>query len=633
MGVVEMDISYYENEVKRYTDEIAKLEQELVTLHNSGNADSFTYSVMPKDEFLREEANINNHIETARAKIEENNKVINAYNNIINNIIALRSLNDSNPNYNHPEVKEELETHLPMRINKINSTSNTEVIFNVHADRVRTNLVISLHSVYNHISLSNENYTNFEEPSTFVMVLRKYLTNGIITSITQNNYDRYLLLEIRALNELYDEKNYVLSVELMGKYANLILIDKETNKIIDALKKIPPYLNNKRTILQGANFDLPENQNKMDPFSDNQIDFNESLVKQIQGFSKQLEEEIRYRMSNGEEYKDILNTIKESNKLYVSDNNDYHIIPLTYLNKGYKEYSIEKGFDTLYYQANEKERIKTVTEDIYKFVKRQIKHFDTKVIKLNQSLIDSENLNEDKENGDLLYTYSNLEQKGLKEIEIIDYDGNSKKIKLDPKLSIKQNANKYFTNYTKKRKGKVYIEEQLDIAKKELEYFNALKEQLDIASYTDALEIKEELIKYGYLRKKVNKPKKNKKINLYQVEYKGSIITFGKNNTQNDYLSFTYAKPNNMWFHAKDYHGAHLVVNTDNPSEEVLRMCANLAAYFSNGRLSSSVPVNYCLAKNLKKVKGTKPGFVTIKNYKTIFIDPELDDDLIIKAI
>ena len=109
MGVVEMDISYYENEVKKYTDEIAKLEQELVTLHNSGNADSFTYSVMPKDEFLREEANINNHIETARAKIEENNRVINAYNNIINNINALRSLNDSNPDYNHPEVKEELE--------------------------------------------------------------------------------------------------------------------------------------------------------------------------------------------------------------------------------------------------------------------------------------------------------------------------------------------------------------------------------------------------------------------------------------------------------------------------------------------------------------------------------------------
>ena len=531
------------------------------------------------------------------------------------------------------KVKDDLCSHLPIRINKINSTSNTEVVFNVHADKIRTSLVISLHSVYNHISLSNENYSDYEEPSTFVMVLRKHITNGIITSIVQNEYDRYLLLNIRALNDLYDEKEYILSVELMGKYANLILIDKETNKIIDALKKIPPYLNNKRTILQGAIFELPESQNKKDPYNDFSIDFEQSLVKQIQGFSKQLEEEIRFKISNNEKYEDIIKQIKESNSLYISNNNDYHVIPLTYLNLPYKEVSIQKGFDALYYKANEKERIKTVTEDIYKFVKRQIKHFDTKVSKLKQSLIDSENLDEDRENGELLFTYSNLETKGLNKIDIEDYGGNIKTIKLDPKLSIKQNANKYFTAYTKKRKGKVYIEEQLQIANRELEYFNALKEQLDIATYLDALQIKEELIKYGYIRKKTNKQKKNKKINLYQVEYKGSIITFGKNNTQNDYLSFDFAKPNNMWFHAKDFHGAHLVVNSDNPSEDVLRMCANLAAYFSNGRMSSSVPVNYCLAKNLKKVKGAKAGFVTIRNYKTIYIDPYLDDSIEIKSI
>ena len=531
------------------------------------------------------------------------------------------------------KVKDDLCLHLPIRINKINSTSNTEVVFNVHADKIRTSLVISLHSVYNHISLSNENYSDYEEPSTFVMVLRKHITNGIITSIVQNEYDRYLLLNIRALNDLYDEKEYILSVELMGKYANLILIDKETNKIIDALKKIPPYLNNKRTILQGANFEIPESQNKKDPYNDFSIDFEQSLVKQVQGFSKQLEEEIRHRISNNEKYEDIVKQIKESNSLYISSNNDYHVIPLTYLNLPYKEVSIQKGFDILYYKANEKERIKTVTEDIYKFVKRQIKHFDTKVVKLKQSLIDSENLDKDRENGELLFTYSNLETKGLNKIDIVDYSGSNKAIKLDPKLSIKQNANKYFTAYSKKRKGKVYIEEQLEIANRELEYFNALKEQLDIATYLDALQIKEELIKYGYIRKKVNKQKKNKKINLYQVEYQGSIITFGKNNIQNDYLSFDYAKPNNMWFHAKDFHGAHLIVNTDNPSEEVLRMCANLAAYFSNGRMSSSVPVNYCLAKNLKKVKGAKAGFVTIKNYKTIYIDPYLDESIKIKSI
>lgn len=530
------------------------------------------------------------------------------------------------------KVKEDLSSHLPIRINKINSTSDTEVIFNVHSNNIRTNLVISLHSVYNHISLSNKNYSDFEEPSTFVMVLRKHITNGIITKIEQFNYDRYLLLHIRALNDIYDEKDYLLSVELMGKYANLILIDKETNKIIDALKKIPPYLNNKRTILQGANFTLPDKQNKKDPYLDLDVDFNESLVKQVAGFSKQLENEIRY-LNQTLEYKDIIQKIKDADKLYISENGDYHIIPLTYLNLSYKEYEINEGFDVLYYQVNEKERIKTVTEDINKFIKRQIKHFDVKLLKLKQSLEDSLNLEQDKENGDLLYTYSDLDKKGLDKIEVIDYDDNKKMIKLDPKLTIKQNANKYYNSYTKKRKGKVYIEEQIDIAKNELEYFNALSEQLEIASYNDALEIKNELIKYGYLRKKNTKLKKHKKINLYQVKVGDNTITFGKNNTQNDYLTFEYAKSNYTWFHAKDYHGSHLVVDSDNPSEEVLRECANLAAYFSKGRYSSSVPVNYTLAKNVKKIKGAKPGFVSIKNYKTIYIDPILDKEIKVISI
>ena len=530
------------------------------------------------------------------------------------------------------KVKNDLEKHLPIRINKINSTSNTEVIFNVHADKIRTSLVISLHSIYNHISLSDKDYSDYEEPSTFVMVLRKHLTNGIITSIEQYDFDRYLILNIRALNELYDEKEYLLSVELMGKYANLILIDKETNKIIDALKKIPPYQNTKRTILQGANFVLPEKQNKLNPYlcKSCDIDFDESLVKQLQGFSKQLEEEVRYRMNNNS-FEEIIKEIENSNKLYISSNNEYHVIPLTYLNLKYEEYDISKGFDVLYYNANEKERIKTVTEDIDKFIKRQIKHYTLKVNKLKQNLEDNKNLLDDKENGDLLYTYSNLDQKGLNQIEINDY-GINKIIKLDPKLSIKANANKYYNLYSKKRKGKVYIEEQIEIASKEAEYFNALKEQLDIASYNDALEIKEELIKYGYLKKK-NKQKKNKKINLYQIKYGNHNIYFGKNNTQNDYLTFDFAKSNYMWFHAKDFHGAHLVIDNDNPNEDELRMCANIAAYFSKGRYSSSVPVNYCLVKNIKKVKGAKPGFVTIKNYKTIFIDPILDENIKIKSI
>lgn len=530
------------------------------------------------------------------------------------------------------KVKKELCDHLPIRINRIAETSKTEVVFNVHAASLRTNLVISLHSIYNHISFSSKNYATFNDASTFTMVLRKYILNGIIYQIDQNEYDRYLLMHIRTLNELYDQKEYILSVELMGKYANLILVDKESGRIIDALKKIPPYENTRRTILQGAKFELPESQNKKDPFMCPDIDFDESLVKQLQGFSKQLEKEVRHRL-NTQSFKEIMNEISSSENLYVSENGDYHLIPLTYLDLPFECFGISEGFEKLYFRADEKERIKGITDDIFKFIRRQIKHNSSKLTKLRESLEEANSPEKDREFGDLLYTYSDIEQKGLSSLEVNDYEGNMSVIALDPKLSIKQNANRYYTSYSKKRKSIVYLEEQIEKTTSELEYFETLQDQLDIADYSDAIDIREELAGYGYIEQKGSKTRRKKKISLYQTSVDGYVITFGKNNIQNDYLTFTYSKKDHLYFHAKDLHGAHLTVNASEVNEKVLRACANLAAYYSKGRYSGSVPVNYCLVKNVKKVKGAKPGFVTIRNYRTIYIDPVEDKELTIRTI
>ena len=527
------------------------------------------------------------------------------------------------------KLKQDLDTYLPIRINRIAETSKTEVVFNVHANETRTNLVISLHSVYNHVCLSNRNYTTYNDPSTFVMVLRKHLLNGIIYKIEQFEYDRYLLLHIRARNELYDEKEYILSVELMGKYANLILVNDE-NKIIDALKKIPPYENTRRTIIPGAVFTLPDKQNKQDPFNNPNVNMDESLVNQLQGFSKLLEKEVRYRLTN-ETFEQIMKDISSSKNLYltkINDSYEFHIIPLTHLEKPYEQINIEQGFDQIYYEDDEKERIKNISDDLFKIVKRQIKHYEAKITKLNASLDEALNLQADKDNGDLLYMYPNLNEKGLKQVEVTDYEGNKATIKTDPKLSVKENANRYYFIYQKKRKGKIYIEEQIDIATKELEYFNSLNEQLSIANYSDALDIKEELNKYGYLKKQVSKNKKKKKVNLYQLKIDDYTITFGKNNIQNDFLTFDYAKSNYTWFHAKGYHGCHVVVDSNELNEKVIRICANIASFYSKGRYSSSVPVDYTEVRNIKKIKGYKPGFVTFKNYKTIYIDPIEDKDL-----
>ena len=532
------------------------------------------------------------------------------------------------------KVKKDLDNYLPIRINRISETSKTEIVFNVHAKQTRTNLVMSLHSNYNHICLSDRNYTTYNDASTFAMVLRKYILNGIIYQIDQFDYDRYLLMHIRAKDDLYDEKEYILSLELMGKYANLILVNSD-NKIIDALKKIPPYENTRRTILPGADFSLPDKQNKLNPFDNPSINYDESLVDQLQGFSKLLENELRFRLKK-QTYNEIIDEIKNSNKLYlckINDTYEFHIIPLLHLSSEYETWDIEKGFDEIYYNDDEKERIKNISEDLYKIVKRQIKHYNTKIGKLEYSMQEALNLMQDKTNGDLLYMQTNLEQKGLSEITVIDYNNEPLKIKLDPKLSIKANANKYYNLYQKKRKGKIFIDEQLDIANKELDYFKSLNEQLSMANYSDALDIKEELSKYGYLKKPIAKNKQKKKVNLYQIKVGSNTITFGKNNIQNNYLTFDYAKSNYTWFHAKQYHGSHVVVDSDKPDEKTIRICANIAAYYSKGRLSSSVPVDYCLVKDIKKIKGHKPGFVTFKNYKTIYIDPFEDKTLSIKAI
>ncbi len=535
------------------------------------------------------------------------------------------------------KIKDDLIKHLPMRINRIINISDTELVFNVLADRQRQNLIISLHSLYNRICLSDRNYNTYDNPSGFVMLLRKYIADGIITAIEQVDYDRLLILHISAQNDIYDRKNYRLYVELMGKYANLILVDGESGKIIDALKRIPPYENNKRTIQSGAIYELVAPQNKKDPFKNDTVDLNESLVKQFSGFSKLLENEVRFRLEKTS-FKDIMKTVKEADKLYITRINDeiyYHIIPLTHLSEEYECYDLKKGFDIVYYDLEEKDRIKKSSDDIIKFVKKQYKHYREKIAKLEEMYRESLNPEELKENGDLLYTYGNLQIKGLKSVKLLDFNGKEKEIILDPKKSIKENANRYYQNYHKKKKSGTYIAEQLASAKEELAYFASLDEQLDMANVLDAEAIKEELVKYGYLKahKKQNYKRKSSTPKVYQLHFKGHTITFGKNHLQNNYVSFKYAKPEYLWFHAQGYHGCHLVVDDSNPDEETIRFCANLAAYFSKGRYSSSVPVDYCAVKDVKKIKGSKSGLVTIRHQKTIYIDPVFDHNLKISLV
>ncbi len=522
---------------------------------------------------------------------------------------------------------------LPCRIQKIYQISQNEVLFQVHSSTMGKNqLLVSCHSQYNRMLLTKRNYPTPNEPGNFVMVLRKYLEGSTILSIEQMELDRWCDFTIRRHNDIGDLEELHLYVELMGKYANIILV--RDGIIIDALKRIPPFENNRRTIQVGAKFTPTPKQNKKNPFVEQIIDPNMNLTQQFAGFSPMLSKEIEYRMSHGQSFSSIMKEIEDSDDLYIDNRNDepvFHCIAIT-SNGLFTKYPLFEGFDILYFHKEEKERIKEISGDIFHTVKKELKHETQKLPRLLKEYDDALDCDKWNKYGELLYAYNVQDTKGKKEIQLLDYETEKEiTVPLDPKLDGKGNARRCYQKYTKLKKGQKYLTEQISICKQEIQYFEGLLEQIEIADFNTATEVKEELIKGGYMKEK-RPPKKKKKakqdiIHFTTIETRSGItISFGKNNLQNDELTWHHARKNEIWLHAKDYHGAHVVIHDAHPDEETLRLAANIAAYFSKGRNSSSVPVNYCEVKELKKIPGAKPGMVQMGSYKTIYIDPDTEE-------
>ncbi len=527
----------------------------------------------------------------------------------------------------------EIAASLPLRIQKIWDISSTEILFQVHGNAGKQQMLISCHSVYNRFLFTDKNYPTPDEPGNFVMVLRKYIEGGFIESISQADLDRWCVMTIRRRNAIGDIEYFKVYVELMGKYANIILVNAQ-GKILDALKRIPPFENSRRTVFPGAVFEPTPPQNKKNPFEDTMIDPSQSLTKQFAGFSPFLSSEVEYRMAHGESFADIMKEIKESKRLYAAEGSQepvFHCIELK--SKGRcRSWPLFEGFDVLYYHREEKERIRTISGDIYRFVKRELKHQQTKLPRLLAEMDEAKDCDQWRVYGELLYAYNITDTKGTDCITLKSFEDESDVvIPLDPKLDGKGNARKAFNRYNKLKKGQVYLAEQIEITQNEINYFTGLLEQLEQADFDTASEIHNELVSLGYLKetrksKKNKKKKKEQSVNVRSLTLpQGTQISFGRNNLQNDALTWHMARKNEIWLHAKDYHGAHVVIHDENPDEDTLRTAANIAAYYSAGRMSSSVPVIWCPVRNLKKIPGAKPGMVQLGSYRMIYIDPDAD--------
>ena len=528
----------------------------------------------------------------------------------------------------HQVKKSLIDTIQSGRINKIYQISKYELLFQVRANRKNYQLLISSHPMYARVQLTSLTYPTPEAPNPLTMLFRKLLEGGYIKEIEQIDLDRILKITFACHNELGDAIEYILFIEIMGKHSNIILVGKN-NKIIDCIKHISPSMNTERFLQPGALYQLPPMVEKLNPFTSDFVE-DSQLTKIYQGMAPILSKEILYRIDQGEDFKEIMKQIDKSQDLYITKINDkeyFHVIELTHLQGITTKYALFDGLDLHFNEIDQKERIKQQTSNLLKFIQNEYQKNTTKLKKLKATLEDSENSDDYRIKGDLLYASLHLMQKGMTSVEVDNYYDNTKmKITLDPKLDPKANAQKYYQKYQKAKNSINVLHQQIELTEKEIDYFDSLITAMSQASYYDALEIKEELENEGYLKKKKQRNTiRKKKIPQFQkyLTKDGIEIDIGKNNLQNDYLTFKYAHRYDMWFHAKDMPGSHVIVKAQDLDEYTIRLAAKIAAYYSKGKNSSSVPVNYTLVKTLKKPAGSKPGKVILDNYKTIYIDPD----------
>ncbi|MDD7281149.1 Rqc2 family fibronectin-binding protein [Floccifex sp.] len=531
-------------------------------------------------------------------------------------------------------IQNHINKMIPCKIGKIQNISEEEIQFHFHVPSYgNQKCIVNVHSNTNRIYLTDSITNTQKTPSNFVMVLRKNISQGTIESIEQIGFDRIICFSIVNRNEFQDLVHFKLYIELMGKYANIILVN-ENNIIVDALKRIPVYENSKRLIHPGALYTLPDAGKKMNPLQVQKIDLDQSLVKQIHGFSPLLSNEFIYRIKFlNESYDDIIQELIQSNTLYVYEK-DFHCIELKHLKQNAKTYNLMSGLSILYSENETRIRLKEQCGDVFKCVQKEKNKNIKKLPKLKKSLSDSHDYQKYQVYGDLLFCYMNQIKKEPI-VTLPSFENNEEvNIPIDMRYDLKDNANKYYQKYHKLKRSLSILQEQIDACENEIQYYTQLEEQLMHCSIEDALEIQEELIVKKVLKpkNKVNS-KKKKKPNILHLHFNDSDIFVGKNNIQNNYITHTLARKQDLWFHVKDYHGSHVLLKSETYNEENIRLCAKLAAYYSKGKDSSSVPVDYCLVSQLKKIPGAPMGLVSMKSYKTIYIDPsskEIED--IIKA-
>ncbi len=519
------------------------------------------------------------------------------------------------------------------RIQKINQPFEQELVLQIRSNRQSHRLLLSAHPVFGRIQLTQTTFENPAQPSTFIMVLRKYLQGALIESIEQIENDRIVEMTVSNKNEIGDHIQATLIIEIMGKHSNILLVDKSSHKILEVIKHVSFSQNSYRTLLPGSTYIAPPSTESLNPFTIKDeklfeiLQTQETTAKNLQSLFQGLGRDTANELENilvSDKLPTFRNFFNQETKPCLTETS---FSPVPFANQvGEPFTSLSDLLDTYYKDKAERDRVKQQASELIRRVENELQKNRHKLKKQEKELLATDNAEEFRQKGELLTTFLHQVPNDQDQVILDNYYTNQPiTIALDKALTPNQNAQRYFKRYQKLKEAVKYLTDLIEETKATILYLESVETVLNQAGLEEIAEIREELIQTGFIRRRQReKIQKRKKPEQYLASDGKTIIYVGRNNLQNEELTFKMARKEELWFHAKDIPGSHVVISGNlDPSDEVKTDAAELAAYFSQGRLSNLVQVDMIEVKKLNKPTGGKPGFVTYTGQKTLRVTPD----------
>ncbi|GBU11125.1 hypothetical protein AwErysi_07410 [Erysipelotrichaceae bacterium] len=503
------------------------------------------------------------------------------------------------------------------RIEKIHQPTQYEVVFHLRTKTGNKKFLMSIHPETFRMHETQRSYENPKTPKAFCVVLRKYIEGGKITEIEQIENDRLIKITIETYDAVGNFVKRYLYLELMGKHSNLVLVNAD-QIIIDALKRVDIRKSEYRETLPKLPYVLPRAQIlEPDAFK---YYINPNFRKWLE-LKKYAPEVLLLHAAEpaGYYYKNTITGKVVISFTSIIDIFDVDITEVRVLP------TLSEALDSYYHNLTTHQQLQEKVSALLQFVDKHYKKNKRKKMKLEKELKSAENYEQYQKMGNLLYANLQIMSRQMSEVTVLNFFEPLTPeitITLKPLLTPTQNAQAYFKKYTKSKKAIEMLQQQIEKTETEIAYFETVLQSLELADLQQATEIRDELEMQGYLKVKKRKEQKQKKVKFMTFIYEGCTILVGRNNLQNEEVTFKQKRKGYTWLHVKDFPGSHVLIQSTVVDEKTLHAAALLAGYYSKMQTSENVAIDYTEVQNVHKPSGAKPGFVRYKEQKTVYITP-----------